>query len=143
MPASIEESLRDYPEDNGGLFTSVQALLAALAGEKDTAEDKIRSAIEKGEGFGHFHHTAYNIACAYSLMNKPEQAIKWLQEAADDGFPCYPLFESDPYLNPLREDSRFVTLTMRRRSPHKMSKAYTRVLSLCSRMSPRVPFEGW
>lgn len=31
-------------------------------------------------------------------MNKPEQAIKWLQAAADDGFPCYPLFESDPYL---------------------------------------------
>jgi TolB-like protein/Tfp pilus assembly protein PilF len=121
--AILEESLRDYPEDNGGLFTSVQALVAALASEKDTAEDKIRTAIEKGEGFGHFHHTAYNIACAYSLMNKPEQAIKWLQEAADDGFPCYPLFESDPYLNPLREDSRFVTLMMRLKEQWKYYKA--------------------
>ncbi|MBA3569629.1 MAG: protein kinase [Pyrinomonadaceae bacterium] len=111
--AMLEELLKDYPEDNGGLFTSVQALMAALAGEKDTAEGKIRSAIEKGKGFGHFHHTAYNLACAYSLMNKPEQAIKWLQAAADDGFPCYPLFETDPYLNPLRQDSRFATLLTR------------------------------
>ncbi|MCA1601557.1 MAG: hypothetical protein LC776_07930 [Acidobacteria bacterium] len=109
----LEELLKDYPEDNGGLFTSVQALMAALAGEKDTAEGKIRSAIEKGKGFGHFHHTAYNLACAYSLMNKPEQAIKWLQAAADDGFPCYPLFETDPYLDPLRADSRFTTLMTR------------------------------
>jgi len=121
--AILEESLRDYPEDNGGLFTSVQALMAALGGEKDTAEDKIRSAIEKGKGFGHFHHTASNIACAYSLMNKPEQAIKWLQAAADDGFPCYSLFESDPYLHPLREDSRFVTLMTRLKEQWKGYKA--------------------
>ena len=76
--AMLEGSLKDYPEDNGGLFTSVQALMGALAGEADRAEGKIRSAVEKGKGFGHFHHTSYNIACAYSLMNKPEQAIQWL-----------------------------------------------------------------
>jgi serine/threonine protein kinase len=121
--AMIEEISKDYREDNGGLFTSVQALMAALAGEKDTVEDTIQSAIEKGKGFGHFHHTAYNIACAYSLMNKPEQAIKWLQAAADDGFPCYPLFETDPYLNPLRDDSRFVTLMMRLKEQWKYYKA--------------------
>ena len=57
-----------------------------------------RNAIEKGKGFGHFHHTAYNISCAYALMKKAEPALKWLQAAADDGFPCYPLFENDPYL---------------------------------------------
>jgi len=121
--AMLEELLKDYPEDSGGLLTSVQALNAALAGEKDTAEAKIRSAIEKGKGFGHFHHTAYNIACAYSLMNKPEQAIKWLQATADDGFPCYPLFESDLYLDPLREDSRFTTLMMRLKEQWKYYKA--------------------
>jgi eukaryotic-like serine/threonine-protein kinase len=121
--ATLEELSRDYPEDSGGLFASVQALIAALAGEENTAERKISSAIEKGKGFGHFHHTAYNIACAYSLMNKPEQAIKWLQAAADDGFPCYPLFESDTYLDPLREDSRFTTLMMRLKEQWKTYKA--------------------
>jgi TolB-like protein/Tfp pilus assembly protein PilF/predicted Ser/Thr protein kinase len=107
--AIVEEFLADYPEGtDGGLFTSVQAMLAALAGEENKAESKIRSAIEKGKGFGHFHHTAYNIACAYSLMKKAEPAMKWLETAADDGFPCYPLFERDPHLDPIRRDPRFV-----------------------------------
>jgi hypothetical protein len=43
-------------------------------------------------------------------MKKPEPAIKWLQSAADDGFPCYPLFESDPYLENLRKDPRYIAL---------------------------------
>jgi TolB-like protein/tetratricopeptide (TPR) repeat protein/tRNA A-37 threonylcarbamoyl transferase component Bud32 len=123
--AMLEESLRDYPQDNGGTFTSVQALIAALAGDQATAEARIRSSIEKGKGFGHFHHSAYNIACAYSLMNKPDQAIKWLQAAADNGFPCYPLFESDPYLDPLREDTRFTALMTRLKEQWKSYKAIT------------------
>jgi TolB-like protein/DNA-binding winged helix-turn-helix (wHTH) protein len=107
--AKLEQLLSDYPEDTGGLFTSVQAVLAASAGQERLAEDKIKSAIEKGKGFGHFHHTAYHIACAYALMNKPEPAIKWLEAAAEDGFPCYPLFERDTNLDNLRQDARFVT----------------------------------
>src|SRR5215475_13788307 len=108
---TVDEFLKDYPRDTDvGLFTSIQALLAALAGDEKKAEARIRSAIEKAKGFGHFHHTAYNIACAYSVMKKAEPAIRWLQTAADDGFPCYPLFENDPYLDNLRKDPRFIAL---------------------------------
>jgi len=107
--ATVEQFLRDYPQDNGGLFTGLQAVLAASAGQERMAEDRIKLAVERGKGFGHFHHTAYYIACAYALMNKPEQAIKWLQVAADDGFPCYPLFESDTNLDKIRQDARFLT----------------------------------
>jgi len=109
--AIVEEFLKDYPGDaDGGLFTGIQALLASLASDEKKAEASIRSAIEKGKGFGHFHHTAYNIACAYSVMKKAEEAVYWLQAAADDGFPCYPLFEKDPYLDSLRKDPRFIAL---------------------------------
>jgi serine/threonine protein kinase/Tfp pilus assembly protein PilF len=113
--ATVEQFLRDYPEDNGGLFTSQQAVLAASAGQERRAEDKIKLAVERGKGFGHFHHTAYYIACAYALMNNPEQAIKWLEVAAGDGLPCYPLFETDPNLNNLRKDARFVTFLAKQR----------------------------
>lgn len=41
-------------------------------------------------------------------MNKPEPALKWLLNAADDGFSCYPLFENDANLNNLRKDGRFI-----------------------------------
>lgn len=106
--AMLEQLLKDHPEDSGGVFTSVQAVLAAAAGQVKLAEDRIKTAIEKGRGFGHFHHTAYHIACAYALMNKPDEAIKWLEAAAEDGFPCYPLFEKDSNLDKLRQDARFV-----------------------------------
>jgi TolB-like protein/DNA-binding winged helix-turn-helix (wHTH) protein/Flp pilus assembly protein TadD len=113
--ATVEQFLRDYPEDNGGLFTGLQAVLAASAGQERRTQDKIKLAVERGKGFGHFHHTAYYIACAYALMNKPEQAIKWLEVAAGDGLPCYPLFEMDPNLNNLRQDARFVTFLAKQR----------------------------
>lgn len=106
----LEQLLKEYPDDTGGVFTSIQAVLAASAGHNSLTESKIKSAIEKGKGFGHFHHTAYHVACAYALMNKPGEAIKWLEAAAADGFPCYRLFETDQNLNNLRRDPRFATL---------------------------------
>lgn len=107
--ALLEQLLKDHPEDTGGVFTSIRAVLAAAAGQERIAEDGIKTAIEKGKGFGHFHHTAYHIACAYALMNKTELAIKWLEVAAEDGFPCYPLFAKDNNLNNLRQDAQFVS----------------------------------
>src|SRR6185369_7218079 len=92
---TLDQFLKDYPEDNRGLFTSLQAVMAASAGQNRVSEDKIKLAIERGKGFGHFHHTAYHIACAYALMKNSDQAIKWLEQAANDGFPCVPLFERD------------------------------------------------
>ena len=106
--ATLEQFIRENPQDNRGLATGLQALLTASMGEERVAEEKIKLAIEKGKGFGHFHHTAYHIASAYALMNKNEHAIKWLEAAASEGFPCYPLFESDPNLNNLRQDPRFI-----------------------------------
>jgi tetratricopeptide (TPR) repeat protein len=105
----VEEYLRAYPTDEGGNVTSVKAMLLAKAGHERETEETIQRAVEIGKGFSHFHHTAYNIASAYALLNKPEPAIKWLQVAADDGFPCYPLFENDANLNSLRKDERFIT----------------------------------
>jgi tetratricopeptide (TPR) repeat protein len=108
--ATLEKFLEDYPADNRGLFTSLQAILAASDGQYREAEEKIQSAIERGKGFGHFHHTAYHIACAYAIMNRREQAIKWLESVSTDGFPCYVLFERDHNLDNLRQDARFQAL---------------------------------
>jgi tetratricopeptide (TPR) repeat protein len=113
--ATLEQFLKDYPEDNRGLYTSLQAVFAASAGQEREAEAKIDLAVKRGKGFGHFHHTAYHIACAYALMNRPEQAVRWLETATAGGFPCYPMFEKDKNLNNLRNDPRFVSLLSRLR----------------------------
>ena len=86
----------------------MKAMMLAKAGKSREAEAAIQRAIEIGGGFGHFHHTAYNIASAYALMDQPALAIKWLQNAADDGFPCYPLFANDENLESLHKDDRYV-----------------------------------
>jgi tetratricopeptide (TPR) repeat protein len=106
--ALVEDYLRSYPEDEGGNVTSVKAILLAKAGKEKEAQKFIERAIEIGQGFGHFHHTAYNIATAYAIMNKPDEALRWLQNAADDGFPCYSYFEIDHDLDNLRKDPRFI-----------------------------------
>jgi len=105
--ALIEKFLKEHPKDEGGAVTSVRAMILASAGREREAKEAIRQAIEFGEGYAHFHHTAYNIASAYALMNEPSEAMRWLQVTTDDGFPCYPLFEGDRNLDHLRKDARF------------------------------------
>ena len=104
----VDTLLAEKPEDRGGSLTAMQALLAAEAGDTHTAEAKIRDALAKGKGFQHFHHIAYAVGSSYALLNRHEQALRYLQMAADDGFPCYPLFEHDSNVDHLRNDPRFL-----------------------------------
>ena len=97
----LAEFLTQYPNDVGGL--GVRALLLAASGKDSEAEAVIRG-IAGQKGFGHFHHTAYYIACAYARMGKTDAALGWLREAVESGFACYPLFERDPNLAPLRSN---------------------------------------
>ena len=106
--AMIDQLLRDYPEDDGALFISMQAVLAASAGEERKAHERIELAIQTGKGFGHFHHAAYHIAIAFALMKNAEKAVEWLEFAAMDGFPCYPLFQNDGNLDNLRQSARYL-----------------------------------
>ncbi len=107
--AEIDKFFKDYPKDEGGLVTSVKALMLAQAGKEREAEDAIQHAIEIGRGYAHFHHASYSIASAYALMHRPEEAMKWLQVTADEGFPCYPLFASDTNLDNLRKYPGFIS----------------------------------
>jgi tetratricopeptide (TPR) repeat protein len=105
----VQEFLAANP-DEGGNVTSVKAMLLAKAGRAGDAEAAIRRALEIGKGYQHFHHTTYNVACAYAILDKREEAINWLRVTADEGFPCYPLFEKDRNLDNLRDDPRFIEM---------------------------------
>ena len=104
----MEQYLRAHPEDRGGVVTSTRAILEAQRGEVSRAEADIRGAIQKGKGFVHFHHTAYNIASVYALLDMPERAVYWLHQTAEGGWPCYPYFARDPNLDHIRSDPEFV-----------------------------------
>jgi TolB-like protein/DNA-binding winged helix-turn-helix (wHTH) protein/tetratricopeptide (TPR) repeat protein len=111
----IETLLKANPLDAGGSLTAMQALLAADAGDGALAERKIQEAIAKGTGYQHFHHVAYAVASAYALLNRHEQALHYLRLAADDGFPCYSLFEHDSNLDHLRTDPGFLNFLAEQR----------------------------
>src|SRR6267378_4304696 len=53
------------------------------------------------------HHASYFAACASARMRRAKEAVDWLREAAETGFPCYPLFASDANLDPIRADPIF------------------------------------
>jgi TolB-like protein/Flp pilus assembly protein TadD len=101
------ELMRKLP-DNGDV-ASAYAILLAAEGEKEKAEEQIRLAIRTGAGLRHFHHAEYNIASAYALMGNHRSALEWLRKTAEDGLPCYPLFQTDPKLDNLRNDPGFAT----------------------------------
>ena len=111
--ALISGFLADHPADEGGVAHSVLAMMAAKSGHRAEADSAISRAISLGGGFGHFHHTAFNIAVAETMLGRKAAAIGYLEQAADDGLPCYPLFSSDSELAPLRSDPRFIALLAR------------------------------
>jgi len=104
----VDNFLANY-SDEGGNVTSVKAMILAKAGRAGEAEEDIQRAIKIGQGYQHFHHTTYNIASAYAILGKNDEAMKWLQFTADNGFPCYPMFEKDVSLDGLRHDPNFIS----------------------------------
>jgi len=110
--ALVRELQKADPQEKDVWVASVHTLLLADAGESQEAEKRINEKILKqGEQlrrYGHFHHIANYVADIYAQLNQPEQAVAWLEETAATGFPCYPFFEHDHALDPIRQDPRFV-----------------------------------
>lgn len=100
--------LRTHKKDEGGSLNSVKAVLMAKRGEVQEAEAAINRAITLGQNFGHFHHTAHNIASAYAAMNRTEDAVHWLEVASNGGFPNLTYFVIDPNLKTIRHHPLFV-----------------------------------
>jgi len=103
----IDKKLSRKPEDYDTLMQ--QALLLALKGEFRGAEARVPGIIARIQlNDENRHHETYDAACIYALAGKSIEAVKWLRETAATGFPNYPLFERDPYLDRIRMTPEFV-----------------------------------
>ncbi len=85
-----------------------QILLLALQGKHQEAEAAVPSILKKERRYRGYHHGTYNIARIYALGGKSEEALKWLRVTVKEGFPCYPLFARDSFLDPIRNDPAFI-----------------------------------
>lgn len=95
--AHLRQASRDYPDDVSGVLAD---------SEPGTAEELI-GRVEKRKAVGPYHHAAHFAACAYAQMGRADEAVRWLREAAETGFPCYPLFAHDASLDPIRQAPQF------------------------------------
>lgn len=53
------------------------------------------------------HHVAYALGAAYAQLDMHTEALVWLQKARTSGFRCYPWYDRDPLLAPLRQNADF------------------------------------
>jgi DNA-binding winged helix-turn-helix (wHTH) protein/TolB-like protein len=83
------------------------ASIEAASGSREAAQARA-DAIARGDYMD--HHVAYSLGAAYAQLGDVDASLKWLQRAADTGFPCKPWFERDTLLQPLRGNPRFVAL---------------------------------
>jgi len=80
---------------------AVLASVAAYRGERALAERLIGGV----RSIGYMdHHVGYSLGAAYAQLGRLGDARLWLERSVDGGFPCYPWFERDTLLAPLRRD---------------------------------------
>jgi hypothetical protein len=99
---------------------------AALAGVEAASGDKAASrarliAIEQGGYMD--HHVAYGLGAAWAQLGNAGASVKWLRQAADTGFPCYPWLMRDTLLDPVRQAPEFAALLNRLRQRYEQDIA--------------------
>jgi len=85
-----------------------RSLLLALQGRHREAQAEVPQIIDRIPRNKTSHHSTYDLARIYALNRKSEEALKWLRKTVNEGFPSYPLFARDSFLDPIRKDPAFM-----------------------------------
>ncbi len=107
-----EDEARSFVEqhlaaDHNGDIRSSYAVLLAKHGDRREALAYIADTIRLGGASSHFHHALYGIACAYAQLGDAAKSVETLERVSREGMPCFPLFASDPLLDPVRGNPQF------------------------------------
>ena len=104
----VAEGLRLWPEEP--LLVGSQGMLHVRRGENALALECVRRALASRRSFGHTHHVHNQIADIYAAVGEADKAMGWLERTADTGFPCWPFFLADPFLESLKDKVEFKRL---------------------------------
>lgn len=102
--AMLDRIERDAP---GSFFGGLaRALGAALAGDRSRAHEALTP--EVAAAARNDMHYSWTLAQLHALLDEPEEAVGWLENAIDQGFWNYPLMaERDPLLAGARDHPAF------------------------------------
>jgi TolB-like protein/Tfp pilus assembly protein PilF len=115
IPATLAEGV-DLETDLGA-----KALLGAVyatLGRWEDAERTIAAVAPRAEnpmGLSHMHHAQFHIGSTLALLGRPDDAVRWLAKAVEEGYPSYPRFSTDESLASLKGHAAFDALLERLR----------------------------
>jgi len=105
--ATLEEQTRSSAAAGAARARSTLASFLAAHGERRRALELVET-VTAGSYVD--HHVAYSLGAAQAQLGRLAEAVGWLRNAADSGFPCHPWYARDPLLKPLADDPEFQRL---------------------------------
>jgi tetratricopeptide (TPR) repeat protein len=115
---SRAESAKTADRESDLGVTALLSVVYARLGRKADAERALAAIIGAAENptsLSHLHHVQFHIGCAYGLLGRHEEALRWLTMAVEQGYPSYPRFSTDQSLAPLKDHQGFLALLARLR----------------------------
>ena len=104
-----ERALQILIELHGGAQAEqrAKATLASFLAARNEKERATKLLNEVIAGSYQDHHVHYSVGIAYAQLGDKVKARLWLARAIATGFPCYPWFQRDNLLQPMRDDSEY------------------------------------
>ncbi len=98
---TLDRALKKRPDEPALL--AMMSLADALDGDRASAHALAAQAQKTSKSESHPHHAFHHLALMYSVLGEIDDAVLWLRRTADEGFPCFPWFQTDPFLSNLRK----------------------------------------
>lgn len=109
-PEAVAEGEHATQLDDGPLMLAFFAQVQALSGHSSVA-DKVLQELDQQARKRYV--CSYEVATAYVLLGKRDQAFRWFDRAVMDRSDCMVMLGVDPRLDSIRSDNRFPSLVHR------------------------------
>jgi non-specific serine/threonine protein kinase len=109
--ATLTRAASRFPESV--LFLPLHAVLAAQRGDETAALKAIAETEARRQSYGHFHHAQLDMACAYAILGRGDEAMNLLIRVVDGGFPSLEMVENETLLAGVRSHPGYAPLISR------------------------------
>jgi TolB-like protein len=117
----IEKEARENPATPGAMIDL--AVARAMQGRCGEADSLVRA---NAGGLGrdrYYHHQTYQIAQVYGRCGNAKEAVRWLDVTVEWGYLAVPVFERDPWLDPIRKSPEITNFLARVRPRWEEARA--------------------
>ncbi len=107
-------------------------------GKPDQAIESLEHALSVGVDPA---SVSYNLACAYARLNDVDRAIGWLEGALNAKFNDWNALATDPDLDPIRGDARFIEILGDPAAGLSRDERWTHDIDFCARRIERLHYD--